>query len=221
MKTYYGKKIKRRRLASLWLVFIILLVSFLFYFVYVVSPVITESTRAMVFSSSSSAVSDAVYEVLGNKNISYEDIVSVRYDSGGGIEYINVDTVAVNSLVREMYALAQQNLNKMGKSGIDIAIGTFSGIPAFVGLGPSVNVRLVTIGAITASFSSNFKSAGINQTNHTISVKFKASVSLVLPVYSKVVDSDTEILIADEVIVGKIPNVYLDGSKDYAESINS
>ena len=97
----------------------------------------------------------------------------------------------------------------MGKTGVDVSVGTFTGIPILNGVGPKVNLKLVSIGAMTSEFKSNFDSAGINQTHHSIFVRLFASVSVILPAFSKTIDSVTEVLIAESVIVGKIPQVFM------------
>lgn len=174
-----------------------------------VNPVVKETTRALIYTLSTSAVSDAVYDVIAEQNVTYEDIVEISYDAHGDISLIAVDTVLVNNLARRFYQVAQVYLDRMGKEGVDIALGTFTGLPFLVGLGPKINVKIVQIGAMTSSFRSSFVSAGINQTMHSLYIELHASVSLVLPTYSSTVDSVTEFLVTESVLPGKVPEVYL------------
>ena len=103
-----------------------------------------------------------------NLGLTYEDLVNITYDDNNNIDLISVNTVLVNKLARQFYQVAQIYLDNMGEKGIDIALGTFTGLPFLVGIGPKVNIKLVSVGAMTASFSSQFLSAGINQTNHSL-----------------------------------------------------
>ena len=135
--------------------------------------------------------------------------MNIEEDANGDISLISVNTVVVNSLARRFYQVAQVYLDRMGDNGIDIAFGTFTGLPFLVGLGPKINIKLVQVGAMTSTFTSSFQSAGINQTNHSLYINLYASVSLLLPAYSSTVDSVTEFLVAESVIVGDIPDVYL------------
>lgn len=166
----------------------------------------------MIFSLSTSAVSDAVYEVLERNEITYEDFVQTEYDKDGNVTHLYLQTSRLNLIAREFYQVAQVYLDKMGKDGLDVAIGAFTGLPFLVGVGPKVNLKLVSIGAMTSTFESKFTSAGINQTNHSVYIHLYASVSLILPACSKKIDSVTEMLVAESVIVGKVPQVYLSGS---------
>lgn len=212
MVTYYNnlyKKRRKRKTRILILVFLSFIGLVLGYVFGVIFPVVIEASEQMIFSLSTTAVSDAVYEVLKEENLKYQDIVNITYDSAGDVSLITLDTVKLNGIARRFYQVAQINLDKMGEVGIDVSLGTFTGIPFLVGLGPKVNLKLVSIGAMTSTFKNNFRGAGVNQTNHTLSIELFASVSLILPAYSHTIDSVTEVLVSESVIAGKVPQVYL------------
>ena len=191
--------------AFVFLFFVLLIV----YIECVVNPIVVEATRQAIFSLSTSAVSDAVYDVLNDGNVTYDDIVELKLDDDGNVTFLTLQTVTLNMIARRFYQVAQVYLDKMGKTGVDVSVGTFTGIPILNGVGPKVNLKLVSIGAMTSEFKSDFDSAGINQTHHSIFVRLFASVSVILPAYSKTIDSVTEVLIAESVIVGKIPQVFM------------
>ena len=157
---------KRRRLValSLCLFFIIFIIVYIFC---VINPIVTEATWASIYSLSTSAVSDAVYDVINEQNLTYEDLVNIEEDANGNISLISVNTVLVNQLARRFYQVAQVYLDRMGDNGIDIALGTFTGLPFLVGIGPKINIKLVQIGAMTSTFTSSFESALINQTKNS------------------------------------------------------
>ncbi len=208
---YYQEKFKKRkrRKARILLTLVLSFVVLIFLYVFcVVNPVVVEATRQTILSLSTSAVSDAVLQVLTDEGVDYEDLVSVEYDTNGDVTMISLQTVVLNKLARKIYQVAQHNLDTMGENGIDVSLGTFTGLPFLSGFGPKINLKLVPIGAMTANFESEFKSAGINQTNHSVFVKLFASVSLILPAYTATIDSTTEMLVAESVIVGKVPDVY-------------
>lgn len=208
---YYRQKMKRKRrkrvtgLVSFLLLFFVAL---FFYFEFVICPIVIESTRQMISNLSTTAVSNAVYDVLSNEQTIYTDLVKIQFDDEDNVKLINLETVNLNKLARKFYVAAQDYLDKMGQNGINVSLGTFSGIPFLVGFGPKINLKLVSIGTITSNFESVFSTAGINQTNHSLFVKLYASVSLLLPVYKSTIDSVTEILVAESVIVGDVPQVY-------------
>ena len=202
------KKRKRRKAIFLLTIFLSFFVGSFVYVFCVVNPVVIEATRHAVFSLSTSAVSDAVYNVLEEENITYEDLVNVEYDDEGNITLISLQTIHLNMIARKFYQVAQILLDEMGEIGVNVALGAFTGLPFLVGVGPKINLKLTPIGAMTSSFKSNFISAGINQTNHSLYIHLFASVSMILPAYTATIDSVTEVLVAESVIIGKVPQVY-------------
>lgn len=202
------QKQRRRRACILLCIFLLILTSCFCYVFCVVNPIVVEATRSSIFSLSTSAVSDAMFDVLSNEGYKYTDIVNVEKDADGNVTFITLETVALNIMARKFYQEAQIYLDEMGKNGVDIALGTFTGLPFLVGLGPTVNIKLVPIGAMTSTFESRLTSAGVNQTHHSVFIHLYASVSLILPAYSATIDSVTEMLVAESVIVGKVPQVY-------------
>jgi sporulation protein YunB len=220
VKYYRDKQKKRkRRRAAVFLFVFIAFVTLSFVYVYcVVNPAVVESTQHMIFSLSTSAVSDAVYEVLSEEQITYSDLVSIEYDDEGCVSHLYLQTITLNLIARQFYQVAQVYLDEMGEKGVEVPLGVFTGLPLFAGLGPKVNIRLVSIGAMTSTFESKFTSAGINQTNHSLFIRLYASVSMILPAYTKTIDSTTEVLIAESVIVGKIPQVFLSDEQNLSYS---
>ncbi len=213
------KKIRRLTIVSIFCLFVL---AVLLYLENVVNPVVVNLTRQEIFSLSTSAVSDAVYDVLSDSNITYDDLVEVEYNGEDMVSVIHLNTVKLNVLARQFYQVAQNYLNKMGQNGVNIPLGAFTGLPFLSGVGPKVNIKLVPVGAMSSNFESSFLSAGINQTNHLLYINLNASVSLVLPAYSSTIDSVTEVLVAESVIVGAVPEVYMSGesSLSYCPNLN-
>ena len=203
------KKKKRRKRRILLSLFLLFFVCAILYLEFVVNPLVMETTRQMIFSMSTSAVSDAVYDVLKEENITYQDLVVTKFDEQGNITNLAFDSAKMNLISRRFYQVAQVYLDKMNDSGVDVPLGAFSGLPFLCGFGPKINLKLFSIGSMTSVFENSFVSAGINQTNHSIFIKLFASVGLLLPLYKKSVESETQVLIAESVIVGKVPQVYL------------
>ncbi len=194
----------------LCVLFIIILCIFL-YLNYVVNPVIIELSTAQTRSLSQKAVEEAVYQTI-NTGFIYDDLITITHDENGDVMYISTNSLQINLLARELVKNAQIELESMGNNGIDIPVGTFTGMPIFVGRGPEINIKLLPIGSIHCKFSSEFIEAGINQTNHKIYLTVTTNVSVILPTANQTVQTTTQIMIAESIIVGKIPDTYLNSS---------
>ena len=62
---------------------------------------------------------------------------------------------------------------------------------------------------MACDFTSTFDSVGINQTKHSIYLNVIADISIVTPARTENFAVTTEILVGESVLVGKIPDTYL------------
>ena len=200
-------KPKTKKYIFLGTLFLIFLFVFLF-FNYHINPVIITISEAKVQSMTAQSVNGAVQSVINNTNV-YDDIIDIKTDNEGNITTFQVRSILITKLAREIGKTAQQNLQVYGSEGIDIPFGTLTGIPMLVGTGPNIYLKVQPIGTLSSSFSSEFISAGINQTNHRIYMNVEASVSVVLPTASRTIHTNTQILLCESIIVGKVPETYL------------
>lgn len=189
-------------------IFILLFFGALCFLNLVVNPIIIETSSSKVKSLSQDAVNTAVFEVIKDASI-YDSLVKIQRDEEGNITMISSNAVRINYLSREIIENAQKKLEFLGSKGVNIPLGTFSGMPILVGHGPLVNIKLIPIGAINCNFSSKFISAGVNQTNHRIYLEVNSIVNIILPTASQNVNTKTQILIAENIIIGKVPQTYL------------
>ncbi len=191
-------------------VFSLLLAAFL-YFYFIVGPKVVEVSRAQVDSVATTVVSDAIYNVMLDKNYSYDDFVDIKCSSNNEISSISANSINLNKFARELSTEAQILLDGLVDSSIKVPLGSFTGINALSALGPKISVHIMPIGSVITSFSSQFESVGINQVRHSIFIDVNIAISVILPLGSKNVDFITQVLICDNIIVGKVPDVYLNG----------
>lgn len=204
-----SKKSSIKQKATIAIVVILLvIIGAILYLNFVVNPVVISMSEAKARSLATKAVGGAVYEIISQGDI-YSDLISVSKNNNGDVSMIQANSVQINLLTRKLTRLATSNLEQIGEQGIDIPIGTFSGMPILVGRGPSINIKMIPIGAISSSFKSEFTNAGINQTNHRIYVTIKSKVNVVLPTANQTVETSTQVLICENIIIGKIPETYL------------
>lgn len=203
-------KVKKRLLIFV-LIVVFIVTAILLYFNKVVNPIILSITESKVASLSTKAVNSAVSEILVENNL-YEDLVTICTNDAGDVVMIQANSVLINKLSRDLARASQTKLDTIGAQGVSIPMGSFTGMPIFIGRGPEVRLKVMPIGAIQCSFLSEFVQAGINQTNHKIYVNLTATINVVLPVANKQIVSNTQLLICENIIVGKIPEVYLSSS---------
>ena len=152
-------------------------------------------------------ISDAVFERFGG-NEDYGGIVTLTADSDGHIAALSVDRAKVNSLKALMGDAVNEGIERLGEETVGISSGTLTGISLLYGEGAELKFRMEPKGAADTILKCSFDSAGINQTVHSIILEVKAEISPMSPGFSQTVDISYEILLAQTVIVGSVPESF-------------
>jgi len=202
---------KRKRLKAIIFLLCLLFVGAVLFFQRNVTKILISISEATVRSVTNVAVNDAIYYTL-NDNLRYEDLVSVKYDDGGNVSSITTDSLKINRIARDTAYLSQENLNRMSAEGIEVPIGALTGIEVLAGFGKKINIKIIPISNVNCSFVSKFEQAGINQTKHSLYLEVVSDISIIMPQRTSNIASTTEILVCESIIVGKIPDAYLQSS---------
>ena len=209
---YRDKQTKRkRRKVRLWAFIFLFLAFAVLLFVYFqrnVTRVLVEISEATMRASTTIAVNDAVYYTLGDE-MRYDDLVTVIRGENGDILSFSANALKINKIARDTASISQSNLKNLSLNGIPIPLGALTGIEAFAGLGPSIHFRIIPVSSVSCGFSSDFESVGINQTKHSIYLNVVADISIVMPSSTENFAVTTQILVGETVIVGKVPDTFL------------
>lgn len=174
------------------------------------TPTILDMAETRMKSETTRAINEAVNVAIMD-SCEYSDFVTVEKDSNNEVTFIYADSVKVNTLARQMAITSQNKINSIQSFDIDIPLGTLSGVPLLSDKGPKVNIEVSPVGTVTCTFSSTFESAGINQTLHRIYLNVESVVDLIIPTAHTQVITSTPILLCESVIVGKVPQTFLQG----------
>ena len=99
--------------------------------------------------------------------------------------------------------------------------GSFTGIHLLSGRGPGVKIRISSIGNVETDLRSEFISQGINQTLHRVYLQVKCEVNILTPFQNINREITNQVLLAENVIVGKIPSTYynLEGLQSTSQAL--
>ena len=173
-----------------------------------VTRVLLSISEATMRASTTVAVNDAVYYTLSDE-MRYEELVTISRNAEGNIISVAANPLKINKIARDTASISQSNLKNLSLNGIPVPLGALTGIEAFAGLGPNINFRIIPVSSVSCDFFSEFESVGINQTKHTIYLNVIADISIVMPSRTENFAVTTEILVGESVIVGTVPDTYL------------
>lgn len=176
-----------------------------------IEPVINKQSIVVAKSIATKISNEQATEVMANYK--YQDLCSIEKDENGNIKMIKSNIIPVNEIISDVAVRIQNELNKTQDGEVFIRLGTLTGSKFLSGRGPKVNFKIVTIGNVETDLKSEFSSSGINQTLHRIFLQVKCKVIILTPFNSIEEEITNQVLLAEAVIVGNIPNTYynLDG----------
>ncbi len=168
-------------------------------------PALENTAYVRVDMQASDAMYRAVLDMLADE--APEPLVDI-YSDGGQVLYGQVQSQRLNVFAAACAQRAQEYLDAAGEKGIRVPIGTVSGLPLFSGHGPNVLVSFTSESNVYAKLNSEFRSAGINQTLHRVSIELNARICVVVPGGTFNVNSVAQVPIVETIIVGNIPETY-------------
>lgn len=174
------------------------------------TPTILDIACVQVHSEATRAINEAVLAVFQG-DVNYKDLVVVEKNVDDDIVMLTANSALVNNLARNTSLLVQSKINKLFEEEISIPIGTLSGIPLLNEVGPNVSIAVSPVSSVVCKFNSEFVSAGINQTLHRIYLNVESTVDLIVPSMHQQVEINTPVLVCESVIVGKVPQTFLQG----------
>lgn len=200
------KKRIKKVLFILCFVVLFIVVSVLLFLGKVVNPIVMSYGEAQVNKMLAVSSNSAINEITA---INYSDLIDVRYSASGDVLSIKANTSEINKIGNTLAIHTQNKIDKVATAGVNIPIGTLSGIAFLSGVGTNATFKVNPIGNVKCNFYTSFSSCGINQTVHKIYVTIESEASLILPFGMKVIKSENSYVASEFVIVGKVPNTYL------------
>ena len=154
------------------------------------------------------AVNKVITKAVSNQLKGSADYIEIDRE-GDTITSIRANTSEINELKNSITNDINTALENISNDTLDIPIGTLSGVVFLSNVGPDIPLQLNHIGAVDVDLKSELTSAGINQTRHRIYLSINTKVKVIMPGYHNDVPVNSEYLVSETIIVGKVPDTYL------------
>ena len=201
---------KKRRRRRIILIVLLLVVTGLILLVELhLSPYIRELARNQAVNAASNAITDAVGEMLRREDTDFSRVIVLEKDVQGHITALRTDMGQVERLKVEVLGILGGLIAEINTQQLGIPLGNLLLPDLLAGTGPVLPVKAVSLTMSNADFFSDFTEAGINQTLQTLKVKFTISLTILTTVGYETVDVDSDVMVAQTVIVGKVPETYV------------
>lgn len=177
--------------------------------------VIRDLARTQVMNTTSDLTNDAIAKQMADGIIQYDRIVYFEKDLEGRITALKTNMSEINRLKTDILNIINDEILALDTSDIGIPLGSLFLPELLSGKGPAVPVHILSIRNSDAVFSSAFSQAGINQTLHQITMEVSVDVSVLVLARTESFTVNSEVVIAETVIVGDVPQTYLQTGGNY------
>ena len=152
------------------------------------------------------AVNDAINEVIGNGEYGFDYFISLEKDSAGDISASNM--AHINLLSTEILNTVISSTDN-GVLSIKIPVGNLTGLNLLLNKGPEIETEIIMLTSSRVDFKNEIESCGINQAKYQLILEVTIDIDILVPWGTQSTSTVTEVIVADTVIVGKVPDTFL------------
>lgn len=172
-----------------------------------IRPILMTVAETQIHNRVTELLEETVAQDLKQRQFSYEDLMCIQRDNEGKITALTTDMARMNLLRNDLVEQILKEMETMNFEEIHVPIGSLTQSELFWGRGPGLKIQAFTVGTVTAEFESEFSDAGVNQTLHKIWLNLSVPMKILLPGGNLEREVDTQVCIAETVIVGQVPNL--------------
>lgn len=147
----------------------------------------------------------SVPQILKSEGVDYSSLVEITRDSSGNIISLQTDAMRINRIKSAVNSSVAASLSGLDGKTLGVPIGSLTGLTLLNGRGPKLNAIISLTGSAQTHFVNEFSDAGINQTRHQIFLKTTVTLLIVFPGETVSTAYTMNMLVAETVIVGKVP----------------
>lgn len=176
-------------------------------------PVVREYAANQARVLMGEAMTAAVNAALAEGAYGYDELTQVTRSESGAVLSIEANAAAVNRLTADVVTALNRTLAQKEYSTLKLPLLNATGSVFLMGRGPTVTVRVHQSSAATVRLSSEFASAGINQTSHRLELSLSFRATVLAAGASEPIEIESNFLVAETVIVGAVPDVFANVSR--------
>ena len=171
-----------------------------------IRPTILAMCEIQAKKIATQAINDAVKGKIKG-DVKYKDLLFVKEDSEGKVTMVQANTGLMNNIASDVALEVQEKIRQIPGGTIKIPIG--NALNSQIMSGPKLKLDLEPHGSVTVDFGTDFLESGINQTIHRVYLTIITDVKMVFPLVSDTVTVKANIPIAETIIVGDVPESFI------------
>ncbi len=173
-----------------------------------VRPVIKRKVRDIARTQTVQILNEILLKEIDELELSYDMFAKINHNSSGAISSIETDTVTINKFKASFAISVTRALEQINQYDFYIKLGTLMGPEFLTERGPKIYFNVLSSEYVQTEIISRFEEAGINQIAHKILLDVSVNICCYFPGYTTSVTVQSELMLAETVIIGTVPNFY-------------
>ena len=145
-------------------------------------------------------INDTISRKFADEDYDYDYFVDLDYGADGTVNAVRANMARINALSSELLSDIVHAADG-GELSLSIPIGNVLGSSLLLGKGPEIPVDITMLSSSHVDF--------LNQTKHQIKLEVVIDIDVIMPWQTVSTQVVSEILIAETVILGDVPETYL------------
>jgi len=209
------KKINKRRKIKI-LIFLLLLILLPVYIFSMTDNFYSEQTTKYINTEVKNNLSSYITNII-NEQLKYQnlELVEYIYDNNQNINNISLNSYNINQLIAISSDTIQQliNENKIEESlsNIEFPLGQMLGLTMLASMGPKIYIDTTIIGDYKVDLQTELIEYGINNLMFSAYLLVNLNIQVIIPLRNTPINFQTKIYLINEILQGKIPDVYFKG----------
>ena len=204
-----------RRLKLISILLLVLFAAGFLWLRHTYRDVIRDLAETQVKNTTSDLTNDAIARQIADGVVQYDRIVYFEKDLDGRITALKTNIGEVNRLKTDILNIINDEILALDHSDMGIPLGSLILPELLSGRGPVIPVHILSIRNSDANFVSFFSQAGINQTLHQVTMEVTIDVSVLVLGRTTSFTLESQVVVAETVIVGQVPNTFLQTGGTY------
>ena len=161
--------------------------------------------RQRAIQKMNAAVTDAMAADPGM----FEGLYQIERGADGSVLAVTGDPAAINRVKAQLTQQVAAALDQLREQTYYVPVGSLLGWQLLAGRGPSISFQAIPDSYVNSDVVTTLDTAGINQTELRVFLVLQVEMTAILGGYSAEVYVENQICVAQLLVVGQVPQLYV------------
>ncbi len=172
-------------------------------------PLIKSVAKYQASVKAAEIINEAILSEFETSGEIIKSAIRINYSDDGEVKSIVTDSYVFSFVKEHISKSLIASFSSASNCKTEIPMGVFSGVALFSGYGPGVPIQISLIGTPRSEIRGDLVTTGINQNIYRVVLEYSVEITALIPFYSVTTEISDEIVLAEIVFTGDIPEVVI------------